>query len=215
MDAWYGETEGTKIPPTEEGAELRASLFGTDLSRSKIRRNAASLVQAVGLIALHDFRKQRAKPLVIGTQDSQSIKRHLVDELQKTLGDALHAAVMIEMFTVKIRHGHDGRRKTQERAITFIRFRDKELSPSQPGMASQSINFSSDDHRRIQTTLSQHIGYHRCGGGLAMSSRDGHAKLEPHQLGQHFGTRNHGDLFGLGRYHFRVIRRDSRRNHND
>src|SRR5262245_61245737 len=153
MNARDGETERAEIPPAEKGAELRASLFGTDLSSSKVRRQTRLILETVGLIALHDFWEQPAESLIVGTQDSQSIERHLIDELKKTFRDTFHTAVMIEMFAVEIRHGHDGRRKAQERTIALVRFSNKQLSAPQPGMASQGIHFSTNDHRRVQTAL--------------------------------------------------------------
>jgi hypothetical protein len=52
--------------------------------------------------------------------------------------------------------------------------------------------------RRVEAAGGQHAGHHRSGGGLAVHAGDGDAVLEAHQLGQHLGALNDGNLAGAG-----------------
>ena len=74
-------------------------------------------------------------------------------------------------------------------------------------MAPQRVDFPPDHHRRIQPTLGQHIGHHRRRRRFSMRAGNRDPEFQPHQLREHLGPRNHGNLFRLGRHDLGVLRR--------
>ena len=114
---------------------------------------------------------------------------------------------MFEMFPVEIRNGGDGRRQTEERPVALVRFRHEEIAPAKAGVTSQRIHLAPDHHGGIQPPLRQHIGHHRRCRSLTVGAGNGDAEFQPHQLRQHLGPRNHGNLLGLRRHHLGVLGR--------
>ncbi len=160
MSTGHRQTERAQIAPAELRPKLGAPLVQADLCRKEVRQDTLTLTEAVGLIAFHDARKQRPEPIIVGTQHSQSIERHLIDKLEEALVDALHAAVVIEMLPIEIRDRGDGRGQTEKRPVALIGFRHEEISSTKAGMTPQRIHFASDHHRGVQPALRQHIGDH-------------------------------------------------------
>jgi hypothetical protein len=72
-----------------------------------------------------------------------------------------------------------------------------------------------DDDGGIEAAGGQHRGDHRGGGGLAVHAGDGDSILEAHQLGQHLGALNHGNLAGAGLDNLRIRHADSGAGDND
>ena len=65
-------------------------------------------------------------------------------------------------------------------------------------------NAAADDDGRVEPAGGEHGGDHRGGGGFAVHSGDGDAVLEAHELGQHLGALNDGNLAGAGLDDFRI-----------
>src|SRR5512140_3125581 len=144
VSPWHRQTERAQIAPTELRPKLSAPLVQMNLCRKEVRRGSLTLTKPISLITLHDVREERPETIVVGAQHGQPIERHLIDELEKTLVDALHAAVMIEMFPVEIRNRDNGRRETKKRPVTLISFRHKEIASTKAGMTPQRIHFPPD-----------------------------------------------------------------------
>ena len=163
----------------------------------EIRRQPVPFVQPIGVIAFDDFGEKRPEPIIVCTEHGQTVKRHLVDELEEALVDAFHAAVMIQMFSIEVRDRGNRGRQAQERPVTLVSFGHQEIASTEPGMASERVHLPADDHRRIQPALGQYISHHRCCRRLSMRSSDRDAEFQPHQFRQHLGPRNHRNLLRL------------------
>src|SRR5262245_9736850 len=99
-----------------------------NLCCKEVRCDAFMLTEPIGLIALPDPWEERSEAIIVGTQHSQSIERHLINELEKTLVNAIHTAVVIEMFSIEIRDRDNSRRQTEKRPVALIGFRHKEIA---------------------------------------------------------------------------------------
>jgi hypothetical protein len=112
------------------------------------------------------------------------------------------------MLAVNIRDHRNRWAQLQKRTVAFIGLGDDEVSFAEFGIAPQGVEPSANHHGRVVTGVDQDGRNHRGGGGLAVTAGHGDAVLEPHQLGQHFGSRNHGNLPLLGLENFYVVRTD-------
>ena len=79
---------------------------------------------------------------------------------------------------------------------------------AEAGIGAHGVHATSDDYRGIEAASCQNRGDHRRGRGLAMHAGDGDAILQPHQLGQHLGALNHGDVLLVGGDDFGVVGRE-------
>ena len=78
------------------------------------------------------------------------------------------------------------------------------------GIGAVDIETSPDDHRGIKTCKIKNGGCQRRGCGLAVGTGNGHARTQTHQLGQHFGTGNNGQISAPGLDNFRIVVPDGR-----
>ena len=110
------------------------------------------------------------------------------------------------MFAVEVGdHGEDGR-ELEEGAVAFVGLGDQILRSAEPGVGAERVHAAADDDRGVEAAGGEHGGHHRGGGGLAVHAGDGDAVLEAHQLGQHLGALNDGNLAGVGLDDFRIGR---------
>ena len=115
------------------------------------------------------------------------------------------------MFAVDGGDDGDDRREKQEAAVTFVGFDDKIFAATEARGCSSLVHFPTNDECGIEMSGGKNRGYKGGCGGFAVSATDGDAVLQAHQLGQHFGTGNHGD-FALVRFDdFRIVGFDRRR----
>ncbi len=66
-------------------------------------------------------------------------------------------------------------------------------------------HFAAHHHGRIQSGHVQNGRGHRGGGGFSVTSGDGDAVFQTHQLSQHFAARDHGDGQSARFLDFRVL----------
>ena len=85
-------------------------------------------------------------------------------------------------------------RQLQKRAVALVGLGHQILRLSQPGIRAHGIDAPADHDGRIKPARGQHRRDHGSRGGLAVHAGDGDAVFQPHQLGQHLGALNHGDV---------------------
>ena len=122
---------------------------------------------------------------------------------------------MVHVLPVNVCDDRNGRAQFQKRTVAFIGLGDDEVSFSQLGIAPEGVEPPANYHGGIVAGMDQDSRNHRSGGGLAVAPGYGDAVFEPHELGQHFGSRNHRNLPLLGLENFYVVGTDSRRDHHD
>ena len=76
------------------------------------------------------------------------------------------------MVSIDIRDDFDYWRQIQEGCIRLIGFRHDELTSPQLGIGACTIEQTTDDERRIQSTFGQHTCNQAGGRGLAMRTRN-------------------------------------------
>jgi hypothetical protein len=83
---------------------------------------------------------------------------------------------------------------------------------AKPCVGPVGVDDAAVDHRRIKPGGVEQRRHQRRCRGLAMRAGDGHALLEPHQLGQHFRATNDWDAPRSRRDDLRIVALDRRRN---
>ncbi len=73
------------------------------------------------------------------------------------------------------------------------------------GVGAERVDAAADNDRGIEAAGGENAGHHRGGGGLAVHAGDGDAVFEAHQLGQHLGALDDGNLAGVGFDHFGIV----------
>ena len=118
------------------------------------------------------------------------------------------------MIGVDVRDHRHERLQVQERGIAFVGLGHQILAASEARVGAGANEAPADDKGRVEAALRQHTGREAGGGGLAVRAGNGDAVLQSHQLGQHFGARDHRDLGGARRLHLGVRVLHRRRNHH-
>ena len=126
--------------------------------------------------------------------DGGAVERHLVDEGDERVADGVEGAVVIEVLGVDRGDHGDRRRELEERAVGLVGLGHQVLALPEPRVGAEARHAPADDDGRVEAALGEHGADHRRGRRLAVRAGDRDAVLEPHQLGQHLGARDHGDL---------------------
>ncbi len=124
-------------------------------------------------------------------------------------------AIMIEMLGVHIGDDGDGRRQLDEGTVALIRLDHHPITSTQARIGAVIVDDAAIDDRGIEPTGFQECGHQRGRGGLAMGPADGNRPFEAHEFAQHLGAAHHGQPFGPGRHHFRVVRLHRRGDDHD
>src|SRR5206468_8479145 len=83
------------------------------------------------------------------------------------------------------------------------------------GIGSQPMHAPANNHGGIETGRAEQASHDGRGRGLAVGAGNGDAVLEPHQLGEHFRPRDHGDPALARHLDLNVVARDGRGVHDD
>ena len=125
---------------------------------------------------------------MIDAHDGEAVERQVADQREKGVLDRIEGAEMVEVLGIDVGDDGDVDREPQERAVAFVRLDHHPFAGPKPGVGSVGVDDAAVDHRRIEPGGVQQRRHERGGGGLAMRAGDGHALLEPHQLGEHLGA---------------------------
>ncbi len=87
---------------------------------------------------------------LVAAEYGETIKRHLIDKIQKGVFYLVQVFVVIQVFLVEGSHHGYGRRELQECTVAFIGFGHQELAVAQAGIAAQMVYLPSDDDRWVQ-----------------------------------------------------------------
>src|SRR5262249_17690368 len=121
----------------------------------------------------------------------------------------------IEVFEVDVRDDGDGRRELEEALVALVGLDDHKIPVAQFGVAADGIDAPSDYYGWVEPRAVERGRHHRSRGRLAVRPSDGDAVLQPHQLGQHLGARDHRNLAPDGLDDLRVVGSHRRRNDYD
>ncbi len=175
------------------------------------RGDVGARLQAVGHHPLvHHLRDHSLQVEVVETDHRAAVERHLVHEGEERGHDRVEVRVVVEVLGVHRGHHRDGGAELEEGAVGLVGLRDQELALAETGVGAEAVHAAADHHGGIEAARSQHRGHHGGGSGLAVGARDRDAVLEPHQLREHLGPRDHRDAaLTRGRY-FHVVARHRR-----
>ena len=133
-----------------------------------------------------------------------AVERHLVHEVEEGALDVGHVVVAVHVLAVEIGDDGEDGRELEEGAVAFVGFGDQILRGAEPGVGAERIDAAADDDGGVEAAGGEDGSDHGGGGGFAVHAGDGDAVFEAHELGQHLGALNDGNLAGVGFEHFRI-----------
>jgi hypothetical protein len=196
-------------------AEFQPELAGEPLELHIGNHKIGLTGRAIGEDRPVDARQDGLHVGLIEAQHDRTIERNTIDELQEGLLNFLERMVLPQMLAVDRRDHRDHRGEQQERAIAFVRLDDHVFALPDAGVRAGMVHAAAHDERRIEPGSGQHRGCHGSGGGLSMRAGDGDAVFQAHQLGEHFGARDHRNFQAVRLGNLDVVRRNGRRYDND
>lgn len=148
-------------------------------------------------------------------EHDRPVERHTIHKFEKRGLDFLERIVMIEMFAVDGRHDRHNGREEEKRAVTFVGFDDHVIALSRAGIGSGCVDATANNKSRVESRCRENGSDQRSSRGLPVRACHGNSVFQAHQLGEHLGAGNYGDLQLAGFDDFRIIRTHRRgRNHN-
>ena len=190
MNAGHAQVKRSQIVPARPNRE--AALKGAAIDIGDLQRGL--LTAPVSDDAAIHQRKKLLDVFVVQAQDGRAVERHLLDELEERGANLDDGRIVIQMLAVDVGdHGQD-RAELQKRAVAFVGFHHQEIALAHARVgAAHGRGLPAHHHGGIEPGDIQHRGGHRRGGGFAVAAGDRDAVLQPHQLGQQFAARNHGN----------------------
>ena len=125
-----------------------------------------------------------------------AVERHLVHEGEEGLLDVGHVAIAVHVLAVEIGDDGEDGRELEKGAIALVGLSHQILGGAEAGIGAERVDAAADDDGGIEAAGAEHGGDHRCCGRFAMHAGDGDAVFEAHELGEHFGALNDGNLAG-------------------
>ena len=119
------------------------------------------------------------------------------------------------MLAIDVCDHRDRRRELQKRPIAFVRFSDHVFAASEPRVAAERAQPSTDHRRRIEPGPLQHQRDHRRRRRLAVRARDRDAEFQTHQLREHLCARNDGKMSPIRLDDLGIVCGDRRRDDDD
>jgi len=118
---------------------------------------------------------------------------------------------VVEVLGIDVGDDGDRRRQLEKAPVALVGLGDEEVPLAEARVAPQRVDLAADDHRGIQPRRAQHRGDERRRRRLAVRPGDGDGVANAHQLGEHLGARDDGDLQGTRAGDLRVVRVDGAR----
>ena len=130
---------------------------------------------------------------------------------QEGLLDVGHVAVEIHVLAVEVGDDGEDGRELEEGAVALVGLGD-EVRGELPRRALEPRASTRPPTTTVgsRPPAARTEGDHRGGGGFAVHAGDSDAVFEAHQLGQHLGSLNDGNLAGVGLEGLRDWRRGRR-----
>ena len=160
-----------------------------------------------------EFGEVRCYPITDNAKAAECIADSdmvLCNKVMITQVDGLPGPVVVQMVLVHVGDHIDDGEQTEEGAVGLIGFGDEVVAAAQMGVGAVDIEPPPDDDRGVQTGRVEDGGRQGRGGGLAVRTGNGHALAQAHQLGQHLGTGDDGDIAAARFHHFGVVLGDGR-----
>ena len=201
---------GSADPALHRGADRQRPEYHVHRGDIRVRS-----VDAVRDHATSHAGNDRRKVRVVGAGDDGAEKRDLVGEIDERLLEVVESAVALEVFIIDVRNHRNCRKQLEKTPVALVRLRDHQLAASQARVAAEGAEPPADHRRRIQPGAFQHQRDHRRRRRFPVRARDRDAVAQPHELGEHLGARNDGDLPPLRFDDLGVRRPNRRRDHDD
>ena len=189
MTVECGRIRGSAAPALHRGADRQRPEH--HVGRGDIRVRS---VDAVRDHATRHAGNDRRKVRVVGAGDDGAEKRDLVGEIDERLLEVVESAVALEVLVIDVRNHRNCRKQLEKTPVALVRLRDHQLAAAQPRVAAEGAEPPADHRRGIQPGAFQHQRDHRRGRRFPVRARDRDAVAQPHELGEHLGARNDGDL---------------------
>ncbi len=81
------------------------------------------------------------------------------------------------MLPVNIGNDSNGGRQLQKRPVTFVCLRNQNIPVTQTGIGTDTGQFASDNHGRIEAPFGQNRRHHRRGGSFSMTAGNRNGKF--------------------------------------
>ena len=189
---------------------LRADVFdvgGVDVG---------GIVQTVSSIRFAHFGQNRADVFAVNTQKGFAVEGHTVDEIDKRLMQFFDAVpVGIHMVFVDIGNDGHNRCQVQKGCIRLVGFGNDVFAFAQAGVSACGVEFAADNESRVKSCRAEDGGGQAGGRGFAVRAGNGDAVTEAHQLRQHQGARNNGNLLLQRSDNFGIFFFDGGRGNDD
>ena len=137
--------------------------------------------------------------------DDETVKRHALHEVEEGAADVAHVAVAIHVLAVNVGDDRDNRGQLQKRAIALVGLGDEILRFAEARVGAHGVDATSDNDGGIEAAGGENGGDHGRGGGFAVHAGDGDSVFQAHQLGEHFGALDDGNVQAARFNDFRVV----------
>ena len=203
---FHGSTNGCKGVKNVVASRLRQTDLAQEIAvQQNLKTVDAPAFQRNGpkrVILGETVREHRALHLwqqgqnagVITTNNIQAVKGHIVHELHKGAVNGLAAFIVIQMILIHIGDNIDNWQQAEKGAVRLVGFGNEVFAVAKMRVGAIDIEPSADNDGGIKPGCVKNGGRERGGRGLAVGARDGYALPQAHELGQHLGTGNDGDI---------------------
>ena len=152
---------------------------------------------------------------MVEAHDGEAVEREVLDQGEKGLLDGVEGLEVVEVLGIDIGDDGDVGGQLEERAVAFVGLDHHPVAGAEPRVGSVGVDDAAVDDRRVEAGGVEQRRHQRGRRGLAMRAGDGHALLEPHQLGEHFGPPHYGNAPRARRDDLGIVALDGGRNDDD
>ena len=189
---------------TDQPCSLRAPPFTCAVKRriemGRVAFDADRLKDEIGILAFAVGQQPAAIGAKVQSLDHIPHDRMIdADDGQPEEGNVLqkgfvfavhrfHRAEIVEVLGIDIRDDADFGRQPRERAVALIRLDDHPFALPEPRVRSPGVDDAAGDDGRLLARFREDVREQRCRRRLAVRAGDRDRRIEPHQLGEHFGA---------------------------
>ena len=141
---------------------------------------------------------------MIDAGHSQAVEGDVAEEGLELPVHVVDGLEVVEVLGIDVGDDADLGRDLDEGAVGFVGLHDHPRPFAAPRVGAPVVDDAAGDDGRVEAARVEQVGDQRRGGGLAVRARDGHRRVEAHQLGQHFGAADDRQALGARRFQLGV-----------
>ncbi len=151
----------------------------------------------------------------VEAENRGAVEGHAVHELDEGALNVRERGVLVEVLAIDGGDDGDDGCEHQEAAIAFVGFHYEILAFAEARGGACLIHFATNHKCRIEMRGAKNRSDHRSRSRLAVRAGYGDAIFQAHQLREHLGARDDGDLSFVRFDDFGIVLLDRRRGHYD